>query len=158
MRPDSLRLTTPLWIVVFGHDQATGRAIMVLLDDRNRVLMLRRHRFVADRWGWELPGGLVDSDEEPSDAAARKLEEETGYRAGDVEYVGSFQPLPSMVEAEHSVFLGTDPERVGERTSLSEAARFEWIPLDAVPRMIDEGEIWSASSLVALTRVLLKRR
>lgn len=133
-------------------------ALMVLLDDQDQVLMLWRHRFVPDRWGWELPGGLVDSDEEPSAAAARELEEETGYRAGDVEYIGSFQPMPSMADAERLMFLGTDPERVGEPTDLSEAARVEWIPLESIPRMIDEGEIWSASSLVALARVLLNRR
>ncbi|HUN38264.1 MAG TPA: hypothetical protein VMU95_40250 [Trebonia sp.] len=62
-----------------------------------------------------------------------------------------------MADAERFMFLGTDPQRVGEPAELSEAARVEWIPLDSVPRMIDEGEIWSASSLVALTRVLLKR-
>jgi 8-oxo-dGDP phosphatase len=129
-----------------------------LLDDHDQVLMLWRHRFVPDRWGWELPGGQVDADEEPSDAAARELEEETGYRAGDVECIGSFQATPSMVDAERFMFIGTNPVRIGEPTDLSEAARVEWIPLESVPRMIDEGEIWSASSLVALSRVLLKRR
>jgi hypothetical protein len=63
-----------------------------------------------------------------------------------------------MVDAERFMFLGTDPERVGEPTDLSEAARVEWIPLESIPRMIDGGEIWSASSLVALARVLLNRR
>src|SRR5580693_871491 len=32
-------------------------AVMVLVDDQDQVLMLWRHRFVQDRWGWELPGG-----------------------------------------------------------------------------------------------------
>ena len=40
-------------------------AMMVLLDDQDRVLLLWRHRFVQDRWGWELPGGLIDEGEEP---------------------------------------------------------------------------------------------
>jgi NUDIX domain len=57
-------------------------AAMLLVDDADRVLLLWRHRFVLDRWGWELPGGLVDEDEEPAEAAVRELEEETGYRAG----------------------------------------------------------------------------
>ena len=63
-----------------------------------------------------------------------------------------------MVDAERFMFIGTNPERIGEPTDLSEAARVEWIPLESVPQMIEEGEIWSASSLVALSRVLLKRR
>jgi 8-oxo-dGTP pyrophosphatase MutT (NUDIX family) len=133
-------------------------ALVVLMDDGDQVLMLWRHRFVPDRWGWELPGGLVDMDEEPADAAARELEEETGYRAGHVERVAAFQPMPGMVDAEHFVFVGTNPERVGDPTDLSEAARVEWVPLESVPAMIDAGEIWNAGSLVALSRVLLKRR
>jgi hypothetical protein len=32
-------------------------AMMVLVDGQDRVLLLWRHRFVQDRWGWELPGG-----------------------------------------------------------------------------------------------------
>src|ERR1700753_2127454 len=52
-------------------------AMMVLLDDQDRVLLLWRHRVAQDRWGWELPGGLVDDGEEPADAAVRELEEET---------------------------------------------------------------------------------
>jgi 8-oxo-dGTP pyrophosphatase MutT (NUDIX family) len=133
-------------------------AIVALLDDQDQVLMLWRHRFVPDRWGWELPGGLVDADEEPGDAAARELEEETGYRAGRVEHSTSFQPMPGMVDSEHFVFVGTAPERVGDPTDLSEAARVEWVPLASVPQMIDTGEIWSAGTLVALSRVLLKHR
>lgn len=133
-------------------------AVMVLLDDQDQVLMLWRHRFVPDRWGWELPGSLVDVDEEPADAAARELEEETGYRAGDVEHLVTFQPMPGMVDAEHFIFVGRNPERIGDPTDLSEAARLEWVPLESVPGMIDAAEIWNAGSLVALSRVLLRDR
>jgi 8-oxo-dGTP pyrophosphatase MutT (NUDIX family) len=131
-------------------------AIIALLDGHDQVLMIWRHRFVPDRWGWELPGGLVDADEEPADAAARELEEETGYRAGSVEQVAAFQPIPGIADAEHFVYVGTSPERLGDPTDLSEAARVEWVPLESVPQMIEAGEIWSAGTLVALSRVLAK--
>jgi 8-oxo-dGTP pyrophosphatase MutT (NUDIX family) len=45
-------------------------AMMVLLDDQDRALLLWRHRFVQDLWGWELPGGLIDEGEEPAETAA----------------------------------------------------------------------------------------
>ena len=37
------------------------------------MLLLWRHRFVKDRWGWEMPGGLIDEGEEPFEAVPREL-------------------------------------------------------------------------------------
>jgi len=88
-------------------------AMMVLLDEQDRVLLPWRHRFVQDRWGWELPGGLIDEGEEPAETAARELEE-TGYRAGRVEHLITFQPMVGMVDSEHVVFVGRDVEKVEE--------------------------------------------
>jgi 8-oxo-dGDP phosphatase len=93
-------------------------ASVVLIDDQDRVLLLRRYRFVADRWGWELPGGLVDEDEEPAEAVARELEEQTGYRAGRMDRLIAFEPVPGMVDAERVVFVGHGVERVGDPISL----------------------------------------
>jgi 8-oxo-dGDP phosphatase len=131
-------------------------AVMALLDDQARVLLIWRHRFVPDRWGYELPGGLVDDGEEPAQAAARELREETGYRAGQVEYLVRFQPMPGTVDSEHYVFTGRDPERIGEPTDPAEAARVEWVPLASIPALISEGRIWNAGSLTALPLLLTK--
>jgi 8-oxo-dGTP pyrophosphatase MutT (NUDIX family) len=131
---------------------------MVLLDDDGRVLMLWRHRFVPDRWGWELPGGMVDTDEEPADAAIRELEEETGYRAGNVEHLITFRALPGILDSEHFAFVSRNPVQVGDPTDLAEAARVEWVPLESVPRMIETGDIWDAESLLALSLVLMRAR
>ncbi|HEX4101596.1 MAG TPA: NUDIX hydrolase [Pseudonocardiaceae bacterium] len=131
-------------------------ALIVVVDDQDRALMMWRHRFVQDRWGWELPGGLIDEGEEPAETVQRELEEETGYRAGRVEHLVTFQPMVGMVDSEHVVFLGRDPVKVGEPTEATEADKIEWIPLSAIPKLIETGKIWNAGSLVALLRVLAK--
>lgn len=133
-------------------------ALMVLLDDHDQVLMLWRHRFVPDRWGWELPGGVVDAGEEPVDAAMRELEEETGYRAENVGHLITFWSLPGIADSESFAFVGRNPVRVGDPTDLSEAARVEWVPLNSIARLIDAGEIWGAGTLLALSLVLMKSR
>lgn len=133
-------------------------AMMVLVDDHDRVLLVWRHRFVPDRWGWEVPGGPVDEDEDPAEAAARELEDQTGYGIGQVEPLIRFQALAGSVDAEHGVFLSREPKRIGEPTVLDEVVRAEWVPLGSIPGLIAEGQIWNAGSLVALLQVLARGR
>jgi ADP-ribose pyrophosphatase YjhB (NUDIX family) len=132
-------------------------ALVVLLNEHDQVLMQWRYRFVPDLWGWELPCGPVDTDELPVDAAVRELEE-SGYRTRHVERLVTFRPMPGTVEAEHFVFVGRNPERVDDPTSLSEAARVEWVPLESVPGLIDAADIWDAGALLALSLVALRNR
>ena len=74
-------------------------AMTVLLDDAGeRVLMIWRHRFVPDCWAWELPGGYVDPDEDPVVAAAREVEEETGWRPRSMSPLTRFQPLAGTAD------------------------------------------------------------
>jgi 8-oxo-dGTP pyrophosphatase MutT (NUDIX family) len=129
--------------------------MLALVDDQDRVLLMWRHRIVPDRWGWEIPGGLVDEDEQPADAVRRELEESTGYRAGWVEHLVTFQPM--AVDAEHMIFIGRNPERIGEPNLVNEISRVEWVPLASTPRLIESGDVWDAGSLVALLRLVLMR-
>ncbi len=59
-------------------------ALLALVDEQDRVMLVWRYRFAADRWGWELPGGLVDEDEDPAGAAVR----EASAGAGGTRFVG----------------------------------------------------------------------
>jgi ADP-ribose pyrophosphatase YjhB (NUDIX family) len=129
-------------------------ALMALVDGQGRVLLVRRHRLVPDRWGWEVPGGPVDEGEEPAEAAAHELEDSTGYRAGEVGHLITFQPMAGLVDAEHSVFVGHDPEHVGGPVTSDDVGRAEWVPLGSVPGLVAAGDVWNAGSLVALLRLL----
>lgn len=132
-------------------------AMLVLLNDRDDVLLLWRHHLVPDKWGLEIPGGLVDEDEEPADAARRALEEETGYRVERIEHLITFQPIAGTIDSEHVLFVGRDAEKIGEAPAIAGAGRLTWMPLRSVPDLIRSGEIWNAGTLVALLRLLAER-
>ena len=53
-----------------------------VIRDPGQVLLLWRHRHVTATWGWEIPMGRVEEGESPEQAAAREVEEETGWRPG----------------------------------------------------------------------------
>jgi 8-oxo-dGTP pyrophosphatase MutT (NUDIX family) len=136
------------------HVVRLKRAAIAAVVDGNRVLMMWRHRFVPDRWGWELPGGLVEDGEDPMVTAAREVEEETGWRPRTMGHLVTFQPMAGMVDSEHSVFIGRGADQVGVPTDSNEAERTEWISLEEVPRMIVQRQIWGAGTLIALLYIL----
>src|SRR6202161_2856149 len=57
-----------------------GAGVAMIVD--GSVLLLWRHRFITGTWGGEVPLGKADPGEDPSAAAAREAEEETGWRPG----------------------------------------------------------------------------
>jgi 8-oxo-dGTP pyrophosphatase MutT (NUDIX family) len=129
-------------------------AVSVVLDDEDRVLMLWRHRFVSDQWGWELPGGIVDEGEEGAKTAARETEEETGWRPGAMTHLVTFQPMMGMVDAPHEIYFARGAEYVGEPAASEEAGQVAWIPLDEVPRLLARGQLLGSGTLVGLLYVL----
>ena len=125
-------------------------AATVVHDPGRGVLLLWRHRFVTDSWGWEIPGGRIDEGESPEQAAARETLEETGWRPGPLRPVGAYHPLAGAVDQRFHVFHAASAEHVGEPHDTYEAERVEWVPVTRVRELIHAGEVTDGYSLTAL--------
>jgi ADP-ribose pyrophosphatase len=85
-----------------------GSAVMMAVDARGRIMLVRQYRMPAGEELWELPAGKVDKGEKPLQAAKRELMEETGLRAKKWKKLVSFYPSPGYVEEMMTVYLATD--------------------------------------------------
>ncbi|MFF0741997.1 NUDIX domain-containing protein [Streptomyces sp. NPDC004111] len=132
-------------------------AITAVLDDEDRVLMMWRYRFVPQRFGWELPGGIVDDGEEPAETALREVVEETGWRPKNIEHVVTYQPMVGMVDSPHEIFTAHGAEKVGEPTDVEEAGHIAWVPLADIQGLMARGELLGSGTLVALLHILATR-
>ena len=130
-------------------------AATVVHDPARGILLLRRHRFVTDSWGWEIPGGRVDAGESPADAAARETLEETGWRPGPIRLLFSYHPAPGGVDQRFHVFAADSAEEEGD-PDVDEAERVEWVPLERVRALVTGGEVTDGYSLTALLWVLAR--
>lgn len=122
----------------------------VVTDPKRGVLMLWRHRFITDTWGWEIPAGRIDPGETPADAAAREVLEETGWRATGLRPMFSYQPTNGLSDQRFHLFLAGGAEHVGDPTDASESDRVEWVPEPRVRALAREGGILDGLSLTAL--------
>ncbi|MEV4759437.1 NUDIX hydrolase [Micromonospora sp. NPDC049559] len=137
--------------------RAPRAAMVAVLDDRQRLLLMRRHRFVFDRWGWELPGGYLDGDEKPEVCAVREVEEETGWRPYEVEPLLSFQPWVGTADAEHLLFLARRADYTGAPVDVNEAEQVAWIPLAEARDLITRGEIVGAGTVIAVLELVARQ-
>ena len=129
--------------------QAAGTIVV----DAGRVLLLYRHRFVTDTWGWEIPAGAVDEGETTEAAAVREAVEEAGWEPGTVTRLCAFQPANGVLDQTFHIFVGRDAVRRGE-PDVNEAARIDWFAPDEIRTMLQTGAIRDGLSFGALSYAL----
>ncbi len=93
------------------------RAAVILPIDGDEVILVEQFRVPLGRPCLELPAGLVgdtldNPDEDPTEAANRELEEETGYRAARMEVVGEFWSSPGMVSESFTLLRAHGLEKI----------------------------------------------
>ncbi|MGP0076445.1 MAG: NUDIX hydrolase [Bryobacteraceae bacterium] len=125
-----------------------GSAVMMPVDDRKRILLVRQYRLPAERYLWELPAGSVDPGEKPLQTAKRELKEETGYRGKNWKKLISFFPSPGFLTEKMTIYLATgliagvptpmDDERIETR----------WFTAKEVQAAIDSNEIQDAKTML----------
>jgi ADP-ribose pyrophosphatase len=131
--PDALCPEEVLWSGDFIETKRRGRweyvgrargiraAVILAIDegaDGPHALLVEQYRVPLGRPCLELPAGLIgDHDsvagEGPLEAAARELEEETGYAAADWQVVGEFFSSPGMVSESFTLLKATRLTRTG---------------------------------------------
>lgn len=122
----------------------------VIHDPDRGVLLLWRHRFITDTWGWEIPAGRIERDETPERAAHREALEETGWSPGPLRRLGSYAPSNGTTDQIFHLFRAEGAEHVGEPTDPTESERVAWVPIPEIRDAIAAGEIFDGLSLTAL--------
>jgi len=129
-----------------------GAAAVVPVDSGGNVLLVRQFRYATGGWLLEVPAGKLDGDERPESCAVREVEEETGFRPGQLIPMGWIWTTPGFTDEKIWLYLATDLGPGHQELQDDEVLTVERVVLaDAVSRAAS-GEIRDAKSVCALLR------
>jgi len=154
-------LSTPIFRVTMDHAvdpdgfeirraivRHRGSAVMMAVDARRRVLLVRQYRLPARGYLWELPAGRIDEGETALAAAKRELREETGCTAKRWTKLVSFFPSPGYVEEKMTIFLAEDLKQGAAQPMEDERIETGWFSLREIGEMIARGQICDAKTII----------
>ena len=125
-----------------------GSAVMMAVDAKKRILLVRQYRLPAGMAMWELPAGRLDPGEKPLQAAKRELIEETGCRARKWQKLAAFYPSPGFVAEKMTIFLATDLTEGEAQPMDDERIETRWFTSAEIERMLRSGKIVDGKTMI----------
>jgi ADP-ribose pyrophosphatase len=127
-----------------------GAAAIVPVMDDGSVLLLKQYRHAVGGFIWEIPAGTLDPGEDARRCAERELIEETGFAARHVERLAEITPLPAYSDERIHLFLAAGLTRAAQNLDPDEVLFVHQVALHLAMKMIAEGEIQDAKTIVGL--------
>lgn len=129
-----------------GHK---GAAAVVAVNEEGKLLMVRQYRNALDRETLEIPAGGLEG--EPTDvAAARELEEETGFKAGKMELLISIYTTVAFCNEKIDIYLATDLTPSKQHLDEDEFINVEIYDIEELTQMIYDCKIQDSKTVAAL--------
>ncbi len=129
---------------------------VIALTPENKIILVEQYRAGIDEPTLEIPGGMVDGDENPIQSARRELREETGFVSAQWESIGKTSSNPAILNnythlyvARNCTFDG------GQQPDGSEDIEVHTLPLTHFLELVQNGTVHHAIVLAAVTRFLL---
>lgn len=131
-------------------------AVGVIVRRKDEFLLIEQYRFIVDEHVWAIPSGGMIAGETTAQAAAREMEEETGYRPSTLEHILGYYPSYGCSNQRFEIFLAEDPIPVAEVRDTNEVLGSRWFKTADVLRMVQQNQIVDGLSLTPLLLLLLR--
>ncbi len=133
--------------------------VIVIPELNGKFLMVKQWRHGNNSLSIEFPGGVINRGEKPEIAANREMEEETGYKAGKLTYLGCANPNPALMKNRVHFFAAEELQGSG-RQHLDEDEYIEYlqVPVEEVYEKIGSEEYPHALMMSALLKYMLFKK
>lgn len=130
------------------HD---GAAAVVPVMDDGKILMVTQYRNALERDTLEIPAGKLDAPGEPGlVCATRELEEETGYKSENIEWLMNMRTTVAFCDEKIEIFVARDLKPTSQHLDENEYIKVKAYTLDELKEMIFTGKIEDAKTSAAI--------
>ena len=134
-----------------------GGTAIVAVNNNNEVCLLRQYRHAMQDWVWEIPAGILETDDNnPLQRAKKELQEESGCTAEKWCELGKVQSSPGVFTEVVHLFLAQELAVGEQQLEHGEVLEVHWLPLSEAIRQVHDGIINDAKTCVALFRAAKK--
>ncbi len=138
-------------IVKWDFIKHKGAAAVVAVREDGKLLMVRQYRNALDRETLEIPAGGLNSVDEPTKlAAARELEEETGYKAGKLELLLTIHTTVAFCNEKIDIYVATDLQPSKQHLDEDEYINVEIHDIEELAQMVYDCKIQDGKTVSAL--------
>ncbi len=128
------------------------RTVFVIpMLEMDKIILTRQFRYLLQTESWEFPAGRIDDGESPLQAAQRELEEESGYRAEQLQEIGVFAPCNGLSDEVCHVFLATKLRQTKQQLEDTEAVSVHVKTVDEFEDMINNNTVQDGMTIAAWT-------
>ena len=143
--------------VVWDFIKHKGAAAVVPVTEDGKILMVRQYRNALERYTLEIPAGALDEEGEPGfKCAARELEEETGYKSEELEWLITLRTTVAFCNEKIEVYVAKNLIPSKQHLDEDEFIDLKAYSLDELKEKIFTGEIEDAKTVASLMAYAVK--
>lgn len=137
-------------VTTFDFINHRGASAMIPVDQDGKILMVRQYRNAIDDYTLEIPAGGLNAGEDNQSCAIRECEEETGYRAGEVQHLLDLYTTVAFSNEKICIYYTTGIVPTKQNLDEDEFVAVERHTLSELVTMILDGRIKDAKTIAAL--------
>lgn len=143
--------------VIWDFIKHKGAAAVVPVTEDGKILMVRQYRNALDRYTLEIPAGALDAEDELGLAcASRELEEETGYRSENLEWLITLRTTVAFCNERIEVYVAKNLIPSRQHLDEDEFIDLKAYSLEELKEKIFTGEIEDAKTVASLMAYAVK--
>ena len=139
------------------YDNLKDSACLLVQNSEKEFLILEEYTYPLDDNIYQMPGGLLDAGETPTQAAKRELIEETGYSSNNFTYLGSVYQDHRRSVAKVHLFHVTDIVEGQANREGHEFMQIKWFSERDTSKLVQKNQLQHYGSLAAWALYLNNR-